>query len=56
MLGADFFHAVLHNLKGELRPIAFAAEVAKVDLLQFCGHDLLSNFSRGLIGEMAVAA
>ena len=56
MVGADCFQAVLHYLEGELRPIAFAAEMAKVDLLQFCGHDLLSNFSRGLIGQMAMPA
>lgn len=43
-----------HDFLGDLRFVAFAAEVGEVEVAQFGGHDLGSGFGGGDIGEMAV--
>ena len=56
VMGANLLQAIGHDAHGQIGVIAFAAEVAEIQVAQFGAHDLLGGFGGGFVGEMTVAA
>jgi hypothetical protein len=54
--GADLVEALVHDVMREFGAIAFAAQMGKVKVAQFGGHDLHSGFGGSFVGKMAVTA
>lgn len=55
MTGAQCIEAFFHDRAGELRFIAFAAEMTQEEVTQFGGHELRGGLRRRGIREMTVA-
>jgi len=56
MTGPDALQTVIHHALGQRGPVAFAAQVAKVQMTQLGGHELLRGIGGGFVREMAMAA
>jgi hypothetical protein len=56
MICARVLHLFAHHLAREFRPIAIAAQVAKINMTKVAVHDCLQRFSSGFIGKMAMPA
>ncbi|MDB6108688.1 MAG: hypothetical protein JWR69_438 [Pedosphaera sp.] len=54
--GADFCHSLNDHIAGEFGAVAFAAEMAQIEVTQFGGHDFLRGIGGIGVGEMTVAA
>jgi hypothetical protein len=54
--GADVMELFGHDVVREFGPVAFAAQVREVKMLQIGGHDLRGGLGGGGVGEMAVAS
>ncbi len=54
VLGADPIDAFGHNAHRQVRPVAFATQVAQVQMPQAVGDDLFDRIRGGFVGEMAV--
>ena len=53
---ADSLYPLSDDTVSQFGAVAFAAEVTKIQMTEFSGHDFLSGVGGGLIGEVAVAA
>jgi hypothetical protein len=53
---SDLLQALADDAVREFGAVAFAAQVAEVQMAQVGGHDLLSGISGGFVREMAVPA
>lgn len=54
-MGADFLEALVDDAMGDFRAIAFAAEVAQIQVPQIGSHDLLDAIGGGFVRQMTVA-
>jgi len=55
MIRADFLEAFRHDSLGQLRVIAFAAQVGQVKMTEVSGHYFLRGIGGSFIGEMSMA-
>ncbi|MCI0362896.1 MAG: hypothetical protein L0219_03390, partial [Phycisphaerales bacterium] len=56
MRRADFREFAADRAMGQVRVIAIAAEMPKVEVLEIGRHDFDGQLRRGVVGEMAVPA
>lgn len=49
MICADGLKTLTHHGMRDVRAIAFAAEMAEIQMTQFGGHDLFGGFGGGFI-------
>ncbi len=56
MAGPDASQTIIHDAVGQGGPVAFAAQVSKVEMTQLGGHELLRGIGGGFVGEMAMTA
>ena len=56
MTGPDALQTIVHHAMRQIRPVAFTAQVTKVQMAQLGGHKLLRSIGGGFVREMPMPA